>query len=249
MEINWDFELNTIELACTILAWMVLAFWLWRIYNAQHIEERPDLWKVIFTVFIGLFSFSLTLPLFDEVLSLAVLPLGVWILYGILKRYERWQAYRKYAWIGFLGNYIFFGAAILAIGLSGLVYPKDSIETYLADVSNVELIPIHPSGKKVDLNITKLQESLVTFEHEQSNVVQWYEEIREQKWPTEENKEPGKAQEKFPYLLTGVKAKAGEHVQVYVELDGKGLLVTTEDRQYYFRSNTASFLKERGSEE
>jgi len=249
LEINWDFELNTIGLACTILAWMVLAFWLWRTYNAQHIEERPDLWKVMITVFIGLFSFSLNLPLFDEVLSLAVLPLGVWILYGILKRNERWQAYRKYAWIGFLGNYIFFGAAILAIGLSGLVYPKDSIDTYLADVSNVELIPIHPSGKKVDLNITKLQESLVTFEHEQSNVVQWYEEIREQKWPTEENKEPEKAQEKFPYLLTGVKAKAGINVQVYIEFDGKGLLVTTEDRQNYFRSNTASFLKERGSEE
>ncbi|HWK23352.1 MAG TPA: hypothetical protein VNS08_10025, partial [Ureibacillus sp.] len=91
MEINWDFELNTIGLGCTILAWMVLAFWLWRTYNAQQIEERPDLWKVMITVFIGFFSFSLNLPLFDEVLSLAVLPLGVWILYGILKRNERWQ--------------------------------------------------------------------------------------------------------------------------------------------------------------
>ncbi len=232
-----------------MLAWMVLAFWFWRTCKAQPIEERPDRWKIMITVLTGLFSFSINLPMFDEVLTLAILPLGVWILYGILKRNERWQAYRKYAWIGFLGNYIFFGAAILAIGLSGLFYPKDSIETYLADISNVELIPIHPSGKEVDLNITKLEESLVTFEREHGNVVQWYEEIREQKWPTEENKEPEKAQEKFPYLLTGVKAKAGKNVQVYVELDGKGLLVTSEDHQYYFRSNTASFLKERGSEE
>ena len=200
-------------------------------------------------VLIGLFSFSFNFPLFEEVLSLAILPLGVWILYGVLKGKERWGAYRKYAWLGFLGNYIFLGASILAIGLSGVLYPKDEVGTYLADVSKVELVPIHPSGREVDLNVAKLEESLFSFERERSNVIQWYEEIREQIWPAEENKKPEKVQEKFPYLLTGVKAKAGKKVQVYMESDGKGLLVTTEDRQYYFRSNTASFLKERRNEE
>jgi hypothetical protein len=85
-----------------------------------------------------------------------------------------------------------------------------------------------------------------TFMYEDSDVILWYEEIREQIWPEEESEEPVNVQEKFPYLLTGVKTKTREMMQVYVEQDGKGLLITTKSNQYYFRSNTASFLEVRG---
>lgn len=234
---------------CTILAWGLLAFFGWHIYRAQHIDEQPKLWKLIIIVLTGIFSFSINLPLFEEFLSLAILPLGVWISYGVLKGKGRWLAYRKYAWLGFIGNYFFLGATTLAIGISGIIYPKDEVETYLADISNVELLSIHPSGKEGTVSVPKLEESLSSFKWKRSNVIQWYEEIREQKSSAEESKGQEKVQEKFPYLLTNVKAKAGQKVRVYVESDGKGLLVTTKDHQFYFRSNTASFLTERSSEE
>lgn len=243
-----DFEWNIIQVVCTILAWGLLAFLGWRIYRSQHVDKQPQLWKIIIIVFIGIFSFSINLPLFEEILSLAILPLGVWISYGVLKGKGRWLTYRKYAWLGFAGNYFFLGATILAIGISGILYPKNEVETYLADVSEVELLSIHPSGKEVNISVPKLEESLSSFKWERSNVIQWHDEMIEQKWSAEENKEQEKVQEKFPYLLTNVKAKAGQKVRVYVESDGKGLLVTIKDRQFYFRSNSASFLNERGSD-
>ncbi|WP_226669911.1 hypothetical protein [Metabacillus litoralis] len=247
MVFNWYFEWNLIQVMFMLLAWGFLAYGVWRIYQTQNIAERPVLWKLIIAVLIGLFSFSINLPLFEGVFSIAILPLGVWILYAMLKGKNRWDSYRKYAWLGFLWNYFFLGAALLAIGVSGVIYPKHEVETYLDDVSKAELLSIHPSGKEVHLNVMKLEESLSSFTWEQSNVTQWYEEIREQMWSNEEDKEQKNVQEKFPYLLTDVKAKAGKKVRVYVEYDGKGLLVTTKDNQYYFRSNNATFLKERGS--
>ncbi|TYS67473.1 hypothetical protein FZC76_12865 [Sutcliffiella horikoshii] len=218
-----------------------------RIYRLQNEEKRPRIWKIIIAVLLGLFSFSFTFPLFNEPYSIAILPLGVWILYGLLNRKDRWEAYRKYAWTGFVGNYIFLVTALLAIGLAAVFYPEDEVRTYLTDVSEVELLVTHPSGEDVTINEEKFDDSLSTFKYESSNVIQWYEEIREQKWPEAESEVPVEIQEKFPYLLTGVKTKTGEKIQVYVEHDGKGLLVTTKKKQHYYKSKTASFLEERGN--
>lgn len=249
LTINFGYAENIIELLCILLAWAIIAVLVVRIYLRQDAEERPTLWKVFIAVLLGLFSFTFTFPLFNEPFSIAILPLGVWILYGILKRKGRWEAYRKYAWTGFGGNFIFLSTALLAIGLAAVFYPTDEVRTYLTDVSNVQLLITHPSGGKVKINEEKLDDSLPTFKYEQSNVMQWFEEIRDQIWTEEESEEPVKVQEKFPYLLTGVKTKTGEKIQVYVEEDGKGLLVTTKKNQHYFRSKTASFLEERGNVE
>ncbi|MEA3319698.1 MAG: hypothetical protein U9Q88_06690 [Bacillota bacterium] len=240
------YEGNIIDLLSVIFAWVIIAVIIVRIYRMQKAEERPKIWKIIIAVFLGLFSFSYTFPLFNEPFSIAILPLGVWILYGLLNRKERWEAYRKYAWTGFAGNFIFLGTAFLAIGLAALFYPKDEVRTYLTDVSGVELLVIHPSGEVAELDLTRLDDDLSTFMYEDSDVILWYEEIREQIWPEEESEEPVNVQEKFPYLLTGVKTKTREMMQVYVEQDGKGLLITTKSNQYYFRSKTASFLEVRG---
>ncbi len=249
LTINFGYVENIIELLCILLAWAIIAVLVVRIYVRQDAEERPKLWKILIAVLLGLFSFTFTFIFFNEPLSIAILPLGVLILYGILKRKGRWEAYRKYAWTGFGGNFIFLSTAILAIGLAAVFYPTDEVRTYLTDVSKVELLVTHPSGGEVKINEEKLDDSLSTFQYERSNVIQWFEEIREQIWPEEESEEPVDIQEKFPYLLTGVKTKTGEKIQVYVEQDGKGLLVTTKKNQHYFKSKTASFLEKRGNAE
>ncbi|NLP49847.1 DUF1129 domain-containing protein [Bacillus sp. RO1] len=249
MNFYFGYEGNIIDLLSVIFAWGIISVIIVRIYRVQNAEERPRIWKIFVAVLLGLFSFSFTFPLFNEPFSIAVLPLGVWILYGLLNRRERWEAYRKYAWTGFVGNFIFLGTALLVIGLTSVFYPEDEVRTYLTDVSDVELLVTHPSGEGVTINKEKLDDSLSTFEYERSNVIQWFEEIREQMWPEEESEEPVEIQEKFPYLLTGVKTKTGEKIQVYVEHDGKGLLVTTKKKQHYYRSKTDSFLEEKGNAE
>lgn len=249
LTINFGYADNIIELLCILFAWGLIAVLVARIYRGQDAEERPKLWKIIIAVLLGLFSFTFTFPIYNEPFSIPILPLGVWILYGVLNRKGRWTAYRKYAWTGFGGNFIFLSTALLAIGLAAVFYPEDEVRTYLTDVSDVELLVTHPSGEDVTINEEKFDDSLSTFKHERSNVIQWYEEIREQMWPEEESEEPVEIQEKFPYLLTGVKTKTGEKIQVYVEHDGKGLLVTTKKKQHYYRSKMASFLEERGSAE
>ncbi|KPB03243.1 hypothetical protein [Bacillus sp. CHD6a] len=249
LDFYMEYEGNIIDLLSVIFAWGVIAVIIVRIYRVQNAEERPRIWKIVMAVLLGLFSFSFTFPLFNENFSIAILPLGVWILYGLLNRRERWEAYSKYAWTGFLGNFIFLGTALLAIGLAAVYYPKDEVRTYLTDVSDVELLVTHPSGEDAVLDITRLDDALSTFRYEDSDVIQWFEEIREQIWSEEESKEPVNVQEKFPYLLTGVKTKTREKMHVYLEQDGKGLLITTKSNQYYFKSKTASFLEVRGHAE
>jgi NADH:ubiquinone oxidoreductase subunit 2 (subunit N) len=157
------YEGNIIDLLSVIFAWVIIAVIIVRIYRMQNAEERPKIWKIIIVVFLGLFSFSYTFPLFNEPFSIAILPLGVWILYGLLNRKERWEAYRKYAWTGFAGNFIFLGTALLAIGLAALFYPKDEARTYLTDVSGVELLVIHPSGEVAELDLARLDDDLSNF--------------------------------------------------------------------------------------
>lgn len=246
MNFFWNFEWNIVGIMCTLLGWTLITFWGLKNYREQDKEERPRIWRIVITVWIGLLSFSFNIPFADELLSLAILPLGVLVLYAFIGK-QRWGAYRKYAWIGFTGNYIFLLTALLAIGLSSVFYPKDEVETFLADVDSAEILITHPSGEEVIVNKVKLEENLHSFEQTRSDVIQWFEEIREQQWAIEDNRTSEKVQERFPYLLTGVKPKTGEKITVYVEMDGKGLLVTTKNNQYYYRSDSASFLEKRGS--
>lgn len=53
---------------------------------------------------------------------------------------------------------------------------------------------------------------------------------------------------RFPYVLTGIETKwgSGKSPIIYLEKDGKGILISMEDKQLYFRSS-APFLKEKRS--
>ncbi len=66
----------------------------------------------------------------------------------------------------------------------------------------------------------------------------WYEE-------TFLNVEDYEKKEQFPYLLVDYKSKWGSGLEsmIYVEGDGKGILISTADQQYYYRSEMST-LKE-----
>ena len=65
-----------VEVSVTILAWCVIAFIAYSLYNRQ--SDKPEIWKVLVVILVGLFSFSFNTEMFGTVIKISILPLGVW---------------------------------------------------------------------------------------------------------------------------------------------------------------------------
>jgi hypothetical protein len=232
MIINFDFDFtfNAIAILTGILAWSVIVLYAYRILKKQTV--KPNVWKILIVLFIGLFSISINWSMFDTVIKIPILPLGVWILYFVVKgKSERWQTYRAFAWLGFFSNFIFLASTLLSIPIHHAIYPENEPSTYISTVENASIIPIHPSAKDRTLNKEKLLEQLQTMKKEQIYSNQWYEELYMSADSTNRH-------ERFPYQLIGTFSKwgSGFHSVIYIEEDGKGILLSTQKKQLYFRS-------------
>jgi len=235
MEINFNFTINAVAIVTGILAWCSIIFLAYRVYKKQSV--RPKVWKILLVMFVGLFSFSFKWNMFDTIVKFPILPLGVWILYFILKgREERWQTYRSFAWLGFWANFIFLASTLIAIPVHHVVYPKDEPSTYFSKVGNASILNIHPSATDRSLNKESLLKQLDTMRQEEVFSDQWYEDT----YMTESNKR----NERFPYQLIGTSSKWGSGLEtiIYIEDDGKGILLSTPQEQLYFRSED-SFIE------
>lgn len=232
MTVNFDFSLNFVEALMAILMWGILGFLAFRIYKKQ--PGKPRVWKVVVVLWVGLFSFSIDWNMFDTLVKFPVLPLGVWILFFILRnKEERWERYRAFAWLGFFANFLFLAAALATIPIQQAAYPVHDAATYIADVKNASVMAIHPSGQDVTLNREELRGQMSSFKKKEIYSERWYMETYENPAPI--------PKERFPYLLMGTEPKWGSGLDtiIYVEADGKGLLVTTAKKQVYFRSNVS----------
>ncbi|WP_082820536.1 hypothetical protein [Fictibacillus phosphorivorans] len=187
-------------------------------------------------MFLGLFSFSIDLPLFNTFVKIPILPLGVWILYFIFRnKVEKWIIYRRFAWLGFFANFIFLAATFAAIPLHHALYPEQELSTFIAKTDQARLFPLHTGAKESTLNKEVFVEQLSKMNAKPINSMGWYNEIVNIDVPQEERKE------KFPYQITGTEPKwgSGLNTTLFVEQDGKGLLLTTQKKQYYFRSDVS----------
>ena len=112
-----------------------------------------------------------------------------------------------------------------------MVYPKDEPSTYISNVENASILNIHPSAKDRSLNKESLLNQLDTMRQETIFSDQWYED-------TYMNTESNKRNERFPYQLIGTSSKWGSGLEtiIYIEDDGKGILLSTPQEQLYFRS-------------
>jgi hypothetical protein len=235
--INFDFTFNIVTILIGILAWSVFGYLTYRIYQKQM--GKPKVWKILIVLFIGLFSFSFNWSMFDTMIKIPILPLGVWVLYFAFKgKGERWQTYRSFAWLGFLANFIFLLSTLAVIPVHHAIYHENELSTYITTVENASIIPIHPSAKDFTLNKEKLLEQLHKMKQETIYSNQWYEE-------TFMNAESNNKMERFPFQLIGTSPKWGSGFQtiIYLEEDGKGILLSTQNKQLYFRSEN-SLIKE-----
>ncbi|WP_394234221.1 hypothetical protein [Niallia oryzisoli] len=229
MVINFDFPFNAVAIITGLLAWSSIIYLAYLIYKKQTV--RPKVWKTLIVIFVGLFSFSINWNLFDTMLKFPILPLGVWILYFVLQgKDERWQTYRAFAWLGFWVNFIFLASTLIAIPVHHVIYPKNEPLTYISNVDNASILTIHPSAKSRSINKESLQKQLDTLRQEEIYSDQWYEDMN----MTESNKR----NERFPYQLIGTSSKWGSGLDtiIYIEDDGKGILLSTPQKQLYFRS-------------
>lgn len=236
---NVNNAIDSVSIVTALLAHIAIGYIAYRVYRKQEI--RPKVWKLIIVIMVALFSFSFDWIQNDTKLRFAILPLGVWLLYFICKGKEgRWQKYRKYAWLGFWSNYILLAASLLALPIHSVFYPKDNLATYISNVRHAEIIAIHPSANyEVTLDVDRFRQQLPSMELSPTLSDQWYLEI------VQYAHEEREVQEKFPYMLAGVKSKWGSGISsvIYVEHDGKGLLITHREQQLYYRVEN-SLLKE-----
>ena len=177
--------------------------------------------------------------MFNTLVSISILPLGVWVLYVIFRRKkEKWLVYRPYAWLGFWANFIFLASFLLSLPFHHLIYPKDKLTTYISNVENASLINIHPSAKECSLLKESLLRQLSTM-HQEERVLndQWHMNMFLM--------EPDEREERIPYLLVGTSTKWGSGLEtmIFLEDDGKGILVLTSEKQLYLRS-TDSLIEE-----
>ncbi|WP_107839329.1 hypothetical protein [Metasolibacillus meyeri] len=218
---------SIIEWLLTMICWLVIIVVMIKIYRKQ--ETKAKIWKVIVATFVGLISVSFTWTIFAEPVKIAVLPLGLWILFAILKHRRSWHTYRQFAWLGFWANYLFLTAFFIGLLLGSLFYSKKELSTYLADVKDAQLLAIHPSAQEsVELHLPTNFDGVKAVPNKAYSIHIWYNESVFGEGP--------RVKEKFPYLLLGTQAKVGSGMQptIFVEQNGKGLLVTNKGKQFYF---------------
>ncbi|MEH7239332.1 hypothetical protein [Bacillus sp. JJ1562] len=231
-----EFDIGLISLIYLLIGWAMITFLAYRIHIKQEVKIKH--WKMIFVIWVGLFSFSFNMNMFQTIIKIPILPLGVWILYFFLRSKEgRWERYRRFAWLGFFGNFIFLGLTFLTIGFQHVLYPPNNISTYISNVDHATIINTHTSAEDVILQKEKLIKERSNMKITEFFSDKWYEE-------TYMLGEPNTRKERFPYQVVGIQGKWGSNLQptIFVEEDGKGLLIATPKKQYYFRSND-SFLE------
>lgn len=234
MFISMQGPVNVIDLLMTLLSWGVIIYFMSYIYRKQ--EVKPLLWKIALVTIIGLIIFSFDFTVFNTIIKIPILPLGVWVVYFFARGDEAvWEKYRPYAWLGFFANFLFIATALVTILLHNLVFPKSDLTTFISSFETAEINQLHSSAAEVRLDQELLKR--LAFDEQIVQSVQWYSEI-------ELNGEPNERKEKFPYQLVGTTSKWGSGIptMIYIEENGKGILVDTTDKQRYFRTDE-SFLK------
>ncbi|WLR42640.1 hypothetical protein LC087_18495 [Bacillus carboniphilus] len=223
-----------LDLVTFIIPWSIIAIIAYYFYKKQ--EMKPNIILVIIVIYVGVFTFSIKLDIFDHI-GLPILPLGVWFLYLVLNRKEgRWERYRKFAWLGFAGSYLIFATMLAA----NPFYPSSDPEVdpldYLFHVKDATVIQTHPSAEKCIFNKEVFLKEVTRLTEGNYDPLIWLNESVEREESNQKN-------ERFPYILMPNALEEDASVIIHIEEDGKGLLVTTTQQTHYFQIEK-SILKE-----
>ena len=218
-----------IEIGSTIAIYSIILTF--AVYYKKRAKRPVAWWKMLFVLLVGLFSFSINFNFFGEMHKFAILPLGAVVFYFITrKKGDVWPTYKPFIWIGFLANYAFFVIGIALVPILNALYPPNNIDTYIKNVQEAAIITTHMSASEHVRLTENAQQLLLNSTNEQFNADEWYYDLRESVRYYND--------EQFPYMLSNVTKPLGmnEKVLHFVEKDGQGLLIITDNVQYYFRT-------------
>lgn len=143
--VSFYWDMNVIHHFFLIIAFLILGYILIRLLQKQDVKLK--IWKIVVVLFVSLFAFSLKWSVYGTTIELPILPIGVWVLYFVMQiKGNQWQVYRTIAWLGFFGKFIILLATLLSIPVHHIVYPKEKLSTYIANIENASAITIHPSA-------------------------------------------------------------------------------------------------------
>ncbi|PWU69071.1 hypothetical protein [Gracilibacillus dipsosauri] len=218
---------NLIEWFATIISWSIIGFIAFKIYQKK--TDDLENWKLVFIILIGFLALDLNWVSRSHSISFAVIPLGVLILALFLKKRGSWEKYKPYAWLGFWANYIFLFLSLIANLIHGQIYDKSDIHTFISDTSNMEVINVDTSKIEYSVSLSKLMEMVESAYLEESDDYYWIEE--------DLHTEQGTPKQ-FPYQLIEVNPKWGSGIDasIFLEKDRQGILILTEEENYYFRT-------------
>ncbi|WP_413374951.1 hypothetical protein [Alkalihalobacillus sp. 1P02AB] len=227
------FSGSFISIGLVLFGWSLFLIVLVSIYRRD--EAVHSLWRVLLVGYIGLFSYDFSFQINEIQYTAPILPLGVFILVLFLRKRENgWAKYKKYAWIGFAFNFLFFMTDIVERPLHNSLYDIYDLETLITNVDDVTVFTIHPSGEKVHFDPESFYYD--SFIIETFNSITWYDQIQ---MNNDKPIELIDRVEKFPYMMVGVESKKGSGFTpiVYIEEDSLGLLIQVGEEHLYFRTN------------
>ncbi|WP_058306896.1 hypothetical protein [Gracilibacillus massiliensis] len=218
-----QFHIDLIALVSIIPVWMIIAFAAVNIYRKK--QEHMAIWKVILLILVGLFTVDFNWQSSGQnQWTLPILPLGVWIIYFLLRNDpERWQRVRPFAWLGYAASFLFLLSNLISLVLQPIIYPLDEIDTYIADVENADIITTYGNLSNKTIDKEQFMDALETAEVKDLDINNFSQ------------LDQGHT-EQFPYILDGINPKWGSGIipVIYLEKDGKGMLVSSPEKQYYF---------------
>ena len=131
--------------------------------------------------------------------------------------------------VGSGANFTLMAFLLIGIPIHYLLYPENEPSTYISNVEGAYIINTHPTGIESSLMKENLIDLIQGAKQQNYFSDSWYNETV---------MEPDKTTERFPYMLADTLPKwgSGLHTTVYLEKNGKGILITTQEKQFYFQT-------------
>ena len=217
--------MNFVEAVVYSFCWLLIFVIGFKLYKKQEI--KPIIWKAVIVYFFGKFAFSLNYPLEQKAIHFALIPLGVIVIYLFFSKRPNFNTYLKFAWFGFFSNYLFLVGTLLIMPFNSFLYDKNDIHTYIAHSENIEILSIHPSANDNIAVRASILEQVKAAKEQPVNTDWYYESVGDDRVEVE----------RFPYILANIAPKWGSQAKatIYVEKDGKGLLIASPTKHLYYR--------------
>ncbi|MEK4131174.1 hypothetical protein NYE67_16150 [Solibacillus sp. FSL W8-0474] len=217
--------MNFVEAVVYSFCWLLIFVIGFKLYKKQEI--KPIIWKAVIVYFIGKFALTFNYPLEQKAIHFALIPLGVIAIYLFFSKRPNFNTYLTFAWFGFFSNYLFLVGTLLIIPLYSFLYDKNDILTYIAHSDNIEILSIHPSANDNIAVRASILEQVKAAKEQPVNIDWYYESVGDDRVEVE----------RFPYILANIAPKWGSQAKatIYVEKDGKGLLIASPTKHLYYR--------------